>query len=389
LIRPTRRPAAVWSASSSGVVLLLALAFTSCALAEVRKPRIGKDTPEGNFLELVSLEIDAGKKIALLEQFVVIFPSCDPAITVWIYADLQDRYRKAGHLDKALAMGAKILAIEPDNVEIARATWRIAEVKGDPEMVKKWSAETLKIAERIVKGPLPPDSDEGRTALERVEFAHQFVANTEYQEYTKAMQIQVPAERIRALDAFLKERPQNPYLNQIEVAEFLAYKELGDLEKTLAAAEAILSHDENRDDVLLFVAEVTFRRKKDPKRALSLATKFIERGNAAEKPPGVSDRDWTTVRAQNLARANYIVGRIHFDAERWPLADRSLRTALPLIGDEYLRAAVLYDLGWANYQMRNAIDAIKFYGSCATIAGPLREQASKSVISIKAEYHLP
>jgi tetratricopeptide (TPR) repeat protein len=369
--------------------LALALTFAPHIAGDVKKPRIGKDTPEGTFLELVSLEVTPAKKVALLEHFLTIFPACDPTITVWVYGELQDRYRKAGDLDKALAAGEKILVLDPDNVEIAVANRRIAEKKGDMELAKKWSAETEKIAERVAKLPLPTDPEESRIAQERIEYARQLVSNTDYDEYTKAIQMREPAERISALEEFLKRAPQNPYLDRIEVAEFLAYKEIGDVDKSFAAAEKILSHDENREDALQFVLEVNYRRKKDTKQTLALAAKFIERMNAAQKPEGVSDNDWTRLRNQNLARAHYIIGRIYFDSQQWPSADRALRATLPLIGDEQLRASVLYDLGWVNYQIQNAIDAVKFYGLCAAIKGPLQEQAGKSVISVKSEYHLP
>jgi tetratricopeptide (TPR) repeat protein len=370
------------------LLLALTLVMAPCAAGEVKKPRIGKDTPEGTFLELVSLEASSAKKIALLEHFLTIFPACDPTITVWVYGELQDRYRKAGDLGKALAAGEKILTLDPNNIEIAEANRHIAETKGDAELVKQWSAEIAKIAERVAKMPLPSDPEESKVAQERIEYARQFVMNADYDEYMKAIQIKAPAERIGALDQFVKRVPQNPYMSEIEAAEFLAYKEIGDLDKTLAAAEKILSHNENREDALLFVMEVNFRRKKDPKRTLTLAAKFIERMTAAPKPEGVSDQEWASARNQNLARANYIIGRVYFDAEQWPAADRALRAALPLINDDQFRAALLNDLGWANYRMQNALDAVKFYTLCAAIKGPLQEQAGKSVISVKAEYHL-
>ena len=210
----------------------------------------------------------------------------------------------------------------------------------------------------------------------------------DYADYTKAIGTEGPAERIAALEEFLQRVPQNPYLEQIEAAEFLAYKEMGDLDKTLAAAEKILSHNENREDALLFVLEVNFSRKKDTKRTLALAAKFIDRMSVAMPPEGVTAHDWAQAKSKNIARVHYIVGRIFFDSEQWPSADRALREALPLIGDDQLRAAVLYDLAWANYRMQKAVEAVRFYGLCAAIRSPLQEQASKSALSIKAEYHL-
>jgi hypothetical protein len=39
--------------------------------------------------------------------------------------------------------------------------------------------------------------------------------------------------------------------------------------------------------------------------------------------------------------------------------------------------------------MKKALDAIKFYRQCATIRSPFQEQATKAIITIKAEYNLP
>jgi tetratricopeptide (TPR) repeat protein len=358
------------------------------AAGEIKKPRIGKDTPEGTFLELVSLEVSAAKKVSLLEHFLTIFPACDPTITVWVYGELQERYRRAGALDSALAAGEKILVLDPNNIDVAENNKHLAEKKGDAELVNKWSAEIEKIAARIVKLPLPTDPEEIKAAQERMDYARQFVMNADYVDYTKAIGTEGPAERIAALEAFLKRVPQNPYMDQIEAAEFLAYKEMGDMEKTLAAAEKILSRNENREDALLFVVEVNFNRKKDTKRTLALAAKFIDRMTVADRPESVGEREWAQAKSKNIARVHYIVGRIYFDSEQWPSADRALREALPLIGDDQLRAAVLYDLAWANYRMQKAVEAVKFYGLCAAIRGPLQEQAAKSALSIKAEYHL-
>jgi len=340
-------------------------------------------------MDLVNLESDSAKKLVLLEQFLTLFPKSDPGITVWIYSELQDRYRRAGAPDKALAAGERALEIEPDNIEIARANWRIAETKNDAVLVKKWSTLTSAIAERIVKAPLPADPETLKSAQAVVEFARQFVVNTTYDDYNKAVQIKDPAQRIAALREFVTKNPQNPYMNQIEIAEFLAYKEIGDVDKTLLAAEKILARDEDREDALLFVAEIGFRRKKDPKRTLALTNKFIARMAVATRPDGQSETDWLRSKRQNLMLAHYIVGSIYFQSQQWGAADKALREALALAGEDQLRSTLLYNLGWANYQMQNALEAIRFYRLCAAIPGPMQEQSAKNVLSVKSEYNLP
>lgn len=368
--------------------LALATLTPVCLWAEVRKPHIDKNSPEGQFIELVTLESDAAKKLALLEHFLTLFPKSDPAIMAWVYGELQDRYGRSGAFEKALAAGEKILEIAPDNIEVARANWRFAESQNDAVLVKKWSAETTRIAERIVKAPLPADPEALKAAQAVVEFARQFVVNSDYEDYNKAVQTKDPAQRIEALEAFLKKSPQNPYIRQIEIAEFLAQKEIGDVDKTLAAAERVLASDEDREDALMFVAEVGFRQKKDPKRTLALANRFLIRMAVATRPEGQNEADWARSKKQNTMLAHYIVGSIHFQSQQWGAADKALRAALALVSEDQFKATLLFNLGWANYQIQNALEAIRLYTLCAAIPGPLKEQAAKNVLSIKSEYNL-
>jgi tetratricopeptide (TPR) repeat protein len=358
-------------------------------MADTKKLQIDKNSPEGQYFELISLESDASKKIGLLEQFLVLFPTSAPTLAAWVYGELQDRYRRAGQLDKAIAAGEKILALEPDNLETARLNWRMAETKGDAALVKKWSAATATIAERVVKSSLPSDPEEMKAAEDRLAYARQFVVNTEHDDYKKAIETKDPAQRIAALEEFLKKSPQNPYLDQIEIAEFLAYKEIGDLEKTLSLGEKILAHNDTYENALLMIAEINFRRQKDPKRTLALATKFVERMAVATKPEGIADQDWTRTKTQNLALAHFIIGSIRIQNGEFAAADRALRAALPFVAEEQFRATVLNQLGWVNYHLENALEAIKYYRQCAAIRSPFQDQASKAILTIKSEYSIP
>ena len=368
---------------------MAALFFVPLAAGDLKKPQLDRNSSEGQFMELISLEGDTAKKTALLEQFLTLFPKIDPSVTAWIYGELQDRYRRSGALDKAIGAGEKVLQIDPDNIEVARMNWRLAETKKDEALVKLWSEETARIAERIVKAPIPSDPEAMKAAEERALYAKQFIVNTDFQDYMAAIQTKDPAQRIAALDEFVKKSPQNPYMAQIEIAVFLALRELGDIDKTLAAAETVLARDENREDAMLFVAEMNFRRKKNTQRTFTLATKFIERMSIARKPEEMPDDQWTRTRNQNLALAYFIIGSIHFQSERWSAVDKAFRAALPYAPNDSLRATLLYQLGWANYKMQYPMEAIQFYKQCASIAGPMQEQASKNVVSVKAEYNLP
>src|SRR5437660_1551606 len=89
------------------VVVLAALFLTPSLRAEFKRPQLDRNSPEGQFIELVMLETDGAKKTALLEQFLTMFPKVDPSVTAWVYGELQERYRRAGALDKAISTGEK------------------------------------------------------------------------------------------------------------------------------------------------------------------------------------------------------------------------------------------------------------------------------------------
>jgi tetratricopeptide (TPR) repeat protein len=369
--------------------ILLGLGLSlSCAFADTRKLQVDRNTPEGQFLELVSLESDGTKKVALLEQFLVIFPTPRPALGAWVYNELQDRYRRAGQIDKALAAGEKLLSLLPDDIETARANWKLAETKGDEALVKRWSAATAAIADRLVKMPLPIDPDEVKAAEERIAYARQFVVNPDHSDYVKALAIKDPIQRIVALEELVQKSPQNPYLDQIEIAEFVAYQEANDLNKALAVAEKIIAHNDKYGSALIFVADINFRRQKDPKRTIALATKFIEQTPVSTKPDGMSDPDWALTKSQ-VGLAHFIIGSVHLQNGEWGLSDKALRSTLAFAGDDQFRASILNQLGWVNYRLQNAIEAIKFYRQCAAIKSPLQESATKAIASIKSEYSLP
>ena len=136
------------------------------------------------------------------------------------------------------------------------------------------------------------------------------------------------------------------------------------------------------------VAESYFKSGKDPNRVLSLSRKAIERLNTADKPDGMTAADWTRNKTAELTQANYMIGAVSFQQEKWDAADQAFRAALPNLTDPRFRAEVLNSLGWANYKLKNVSDAIKFYIECTNIPGPLQQVAAKTVNTITAEYRI-
>jgi tetratricopeptide (TPR) repeat protein len=360
---------------------LLALSLiSSLAWAGPKKPSIDPNTPEGRLLEKIQSEADITKRLLFLELFPEVFPGSPSGEYIW--SELQARYHQVGRLDKALAAGSNVLVTNPNNLDAACLNWRIAADMKDANLTNIWMTQAGLVAERALK---TPDPDMSKATLECGNSARQ--AN-EFEAYKAAVTAKNPVDRIKLLEDFLKVHPQTAHAGDIEISLYLAYREQGDAAKTLAAAERLVAHNETREDAMLMVAESYFKSGKDPNRVLSLARKAIERLNTAEKPDGMTAADWARNKTAELTQANYMIGSVNFQAERWDLADQAFRAALPNLTDPRFRAEVLNSLGWANYKLKNVSDAIKFYIECTNIPGPLQQVAAKTVNTITAEYRI-
>lgn len=361
--------------------LLLALCLIPLsAWADVKKPAIDSNTPEGRLLQKAQAESDLSRRMMLLELFPELFPSSPSVEFVW--SELQARYHQAGRLDKALGAGSNVLATNPDNLEAACLNWRIAADTKDQRLTAVWMTQAGHVAERVLR---TPDPDRSKATVECGESAR---AAIDFEVYKAAFTAKNPADRVRLLEEFLRAHPQTPRAGDIEVATFLAYREMGDSAKALAAAEKLVAHNDSREDAMLVVAESVFRSGKDPNRVLSLSRKAIERLKNAPPPEGVSAADWARTKSAELTQAHYMIGSVSFQSEKWDVADQSFRAALPGLTDARFRAEVLNSLGWANYKLRNVSDAIKFYVDCTNIPGPFQQAAAKTLNTITAEYQI-
>jgi len=348
--------------------------------ADVKKPAIDSNTPEGRLLQKAQAESDLSRRMMMLVLFPELFPA-SPAVE-FVWTELQARYHQAGKLDKALGAGSNVLASNPNNLEAACLNWRIAADTKDSRLTAVWMAQAGHVAERVLK---TPDSEMSKATIECGQSAREAI---DFEAYKVAYTTKNPAERVKLLEEFLKNHPQTSRAGDIEVATFLAYREMGDSAKALAAAERLVAHNDTREDAMLLVAEATFKGGKDPNRVVSLSKKAIERLKNAEAPEGVSAADWARTKTAGLTQAYYMIGSVSFQTEKWDVADQSFRAALPGLSDPRFRAEVLNSLGWANYKLRNVADAIKFYVDCTNIPGPLQQAAAKTLNTITAEYQI-
>jgi tetratricopeptide (TPR) repeat protein len=290
LINP--RPRRGQSARFAAVVASATVFIFLCqqALAQRYTATADPDTPEGQFLELIGLQSDDAKKLALVEQFVNRFPK-HQAVS-WAYEQLQSAALQAGQWDRALAFGEKLEQLHPDDMETAKLNMKAAESKGDKTTVKLWSDYVQRIAQRILESPPPKDPEQLEEWKRRTSLAAQYAAQDEYAIYKKALESGDPRQKIRLLDDLLKRNPDTQYLQQALVIYLNSYRAIGDTRNALLYAERILRSDQTNEDALLIAAEA-YVRSGSPDKVVAYSAKIIELMNTKSKPAIVRQEDWT------------------------------------------------------------------------------------------------
>src|SRR5579872_3471109 len=135
------------------VVLCAAAPFASAG-AYAKKPiTVDPNTQEGYFLELIQSQTEDKTKLLLLEKFVNQFPKFDSIDAV--YADMESLYASAGQFEKALAIGAKILALDPLDLESARVSEQIAEQSKSAAFIAEWKQRVQQTAQAVISAAPP------------------------------------------------------------------------------------------------------------------------------------------------------------------------------------------------------------------------------------------
>lgn len=373
----------------TGLTLLLLISLAIPAAAGINKKLVVKpDTPDGNFLELISLETNYDKKLSLIEQFTTLFPQ---SVSIgWAFSQIQEANFRDGLWDKAIAAGDKLLELDPDDLEAARLNLQAAQAKDDKALVKKYNDVTQAIARRLASAPpVVEDAEEAAAEKKRAELAASLLVQQEYGLYDQAFRSSDPRKQISLLDQLLQLDPRTRYLNDALLLYYLAYRQLGETSKALAAGEKLLQRDQSHEDVLLFVADHYFRRKEQSLRVLDYCERIVAVMNAKKKPAAISETEWSYQKALYSGTALYMIGTVQFNENQYDSADHSLRQALPLVkGNATLLPAVLASLGWSNYQLGRYSEAVHFYKQCLAFGGVYKQQAEKNLAAIKAEHNV-
>jgi hypothetical protein len=193
-------------------LLVLLMASLPAGAQKHKLTAINAETPEGKVLQQIMSESDHAKRSELMEQFLAQHSGHNGA--GWVMSQLQAGYLKASNWDKALEVGAKLIAMDKDDLDAAYGNLKASEGKKDADAVVKWAAATSEIAKRQVAAPKPADAEAEEQWKQSIDYAKQVDTYTEYAIYSQAMQAADPAQVMSLVESLDQRAPESQYLPQ-------------------------------------------------------------------------------------------------------------------------------------------------------------------------------
>ncbi|MCC7174500.1 MAG: tetratricopeptide repeat protein [Bryobacterales bacterium] len=343
-------------------------------------------TPEGILIQQIRDESDGAKKMALMDEFLTRYPKHEGV--PWVYSEITTTCSGMGQYDKAMAAAGKLLELDPGDLGIALAAVKAAEAKKDPDAVRQWAVRASGLARKEAQAP-KTEAEDDATFSQRVTFAKQVDAYTEYSLFNTALQTQDPAKKAVLLGTLEKQAPESGYWAQGEGLYFLALAQSGDMPAAVAVAEKVIARGQGTEEMLAAAGEFYLRQNKEPEKVLDYSSKLVALTNSRSRPDGVSEADWQKRKDYFLGMGQWMAGVQLSTQGKFGEADKALRAALPLVeGNDQVKAAALYNLGLANQWLKNLADAIKFYEQCTAIDSPFRPLAAGNLKGLKSGYRV-
>jgi len=287
-----------------------------------------------------------------------------------------------------LAMVALAALAQANQLDDNYAALKEAQAAKDADTVMKLSPETSKLARAEAALPQPTDAAQVADWKQRVEFAKDVDAFTEYALATTASTSTDQAKTIAMVEMLLGQNGKTTYLSVCASAYLDALGKKSSKDQ-MAGAQNILKVNPNNEDAL-YALGVTGQ---NPTYAMRLVTVMKAKG----KPEGVTEADWEKRKNMMLGQGYYVSGAMACSKNTWTDCDKNLRAAIQYVGkDPQIAGNLYFYLGLANYNLgkltgdRSKIqEGEKFSEQSAALAGPMQQQALRNVNAMKQELAAP
>jgi len=280
-------------------------------------------------------------------------------------------------------MSAGLFLTSADTMDDSLQSLKDAVAKKDAAQIKTLATQTYDEASKVAAGPAETEIDK-----DKVNEAKETQNYVEYALYTSAIEAETPT-KIDLFQTLEQVNPKSKFLEDGYLYYFQALTDAGDAAKVPGIAEKALKSLPNSPDVLAELMNLA-AQKNQSGAAATYAQRLIAALAKRPKSEVIPEAEWVKKKSGMLGRAHMINGLTLVAQDKNYRADQELRVALPLASDDVQKAAILFNLALANYNLGRVglnkgqiLEAVKFSQQCAAINGQYQALCSKNVTAMK------
>ena len=368
------------------LIILIAL-FLLIAPAQAQRGQIGKNimlsagSPEDKALTEVTEATDPAKKLELLDKWLAEHGKGDLAILA--YEMYVVHYTGEKNYDKAFEYGDKLLALDPDAINMTVSLIRLASEKPDVQRLYSYGERVAAILARYKSSPPPEGTnadDWDKIKTDTIAEQSSTISYVEYALFTAGYQLQDAAQRAQLLERFATAFPKSFYASQAQVMAADAYQQARAPQKMVAFAQKMLASDPDDFWMMVTLADYWATNQEQLDAAEAHARKAIPLIEKAPKMEGITEEDWQKQKSLQLGLAWSALGLIHVHKNRDAQAVEALQTASPLLKPyDYYYGRNLYFLGFALARAKRVSEARPILTEATTVNSPYKSRALETL----------
>jgi tetratricopeptide (TPR) repeat protein len=352
--------------------------------AQGNKISIAAGTPEDHDLQLITDEKDAGKRLAMYQDFVQKY-AANPAAVAYGNWQISQAYQTSGDLAKAMEYGDKALAGAPGNLDILVSQASIAQQAKDNAKMIDYAVKGGEACTGIGKQPKPDGvSDEDF----KQQVANDKDAAKNSCEFLDSIGFNVIANendaklRMADIEKFSAAFPDSKYQDQVSSYALYALGQLNDQARLVAYGEKALAANPNSLPALLLLANFYGDDSKPGSAAKAIT--YAQRAIAAAK---ADTPEADKSRKVSAGVAHTIAGYVYaFKQDKTMAAIPELKTAAALLKgqDDQQYARALYGLGYVYGKLSKLTEARDVLSEAVKIQSPWQKVAEDLLVKVNA-----
>jgi tetratricopeptide (TPR) repeat protein len=373
-------------AGSLVVVVVLCFVFIiPRASAQMDKIVIPAGTPEDHDLQAISSEQDAGKKLAMYQDFVQKYAS-NPAAVAYGNWQISQTYQATGDLAKALDYGDKALVGAPRNLDILVSQASIAQQAKDNAKLIDYAAKGGAVCNSIGKQPKPEGMSDDNFSKQVGEDKSEAKNNCEFLEsagFNVIASEEDAKKRMADIEKYSAAFPDSKFQDQ--VSSYAMYTlgpgQLNDQARLVAYGEKTLAANPNSLPALLLLAGAYVD---DPKAgSVAKAVTYSQKAIAVAK---ADDADADKSRKLSAGVAHSVLGNAYLKQDKTAAAIPELKSAAALLKgqDDQQYSIALYRLGFAYAKLSRVNEARDVLVEAVKISGPVQAMSQDLLNKVNA-----